>query len=172
MTLSTYKTAILCALLFVALSSMKDKRIAVFHSSHSSVHNDPELCDSLIGFAKKYLKKPYCYGARPPKCFDCSGFVNFVFNNFGTKVSNSSGAIALEGKFISNLNAVAGDLIFFTGRNSQSETVGHVGIVISEKEGVIEFIHASVQSGVVISYSNEDYYQKRFMFVKRVKLTQ
>jgi len=147
----------------------KDTSPAFSHID-SSVNNDSALCDSLIRFASKYLNKPYCYGSNPPKCFDCSGFVNFVFGNFGKVVPNSSGAIALHGKFISFKNAQAGDLIFFTGRNSQSETVGHVGIVTEEKAGKIYFIHASVQAGVIVSNTEEDYYKKRLLFVKRVKL--
>ena len=171
MILSDLKAATFWVLLGVfTLGSTKPEKVAVFHETASSFHNDPQLCDSVINFASKYLKKPYCYGSKPPKCFDCSGFVNFVFKNFGTTVPNSSGAIAFEGKFISFKNAVAGDLIFFTGRNSQSETVGHVGIVTEQKEGIIFFIHASVQAGVIVSNTSEVYYNKRLMFVKRVKL--
>ncbi len=147
----------------------KGKSPAFFHVD-STIQNDSALCDSMLKFASKYLKKPYCYGSNPPKCFDCSGFVNFVFGNFGKVVPNSSGAIALHGKFISFKNASKGDLIFFTGRNSQSETVGHVGIVTESKDGLIYFIHASVQAGVIVSNTGEEYYKKRLMFVKRIKL--
>ncbi len=169
--LTIIKGRTLFFLLILPLLAMieKDTSLAFSHID-SSVHNDSAVCDSLIKFASKYLKKPYCYGSNPPKCFDCSGFVNFVFGNFGKVVPNSSGAIALQGKFISFKNAVAGDLIFFTGRNSQSETVGHVGIVTEEKNGTINFIHASVQAGVIVSNTEEDYYKKRLLFVKRVKL--
>jgi cell wall-associated NlpC family hydrolase len=147
----------------------KEKNPAFFYVN-SSVQNDSTTCDSLLKFASNYLKKPYCYGSNPPKCFDCSGFVNFVFGNFGKVVPNSSGAIALQGKFISFKNASKADLIFFTGRNSQSETVGHVGIVTEYKDGLIYFIHASVQAGVIVSNTGEEYYKKRLLFVKRIKL--
>lgn len=161
---------LLFLLILPLLAMNKKDGSPAFSHVHSSIHNDPVLCDSLIRFASNYLKKPYCYGSRPPKCFDCSGFVNFVFGNFGTTVPNSSGAIALVGKFVSFEHALKGDLIFFTGRNSQSETVGHVGIVTEFKDGMIYFIHASVQAGVIISNTEEAYYKQRFMFVKRVQL--
>lgn len=128
-----------------------------------------ELCDSLVRFAKKYLDKPYCYGSKPPKCFDCSGFTAFVFKEFGTDLPHSSGAMAFLGKFVSFDHSSPGDLIFFNGRSS-GENIGHVGIVTEFKEGKIYFIHASVQAGVIISNSDEAYYKKRFMFVKRIKL--
>ena len=169
--LTIIKGRTLFFLLILPMLAMIEKDTSpAFSHIDSSVHNDSAVCDSLIKFASKYLKKPYCYGSNPPKCFDCSGFVNFVFGNFGKVVPNSSGAIALHGKFISFKNAVAGDLIFFTGRNSQSETVGHVGIVTEERGGTIYFIHASVQAGVIVSNTEEDYYKKRLLFVKRVKL--
>jgi cell wall-associated NlpC family hydrolase len=152
------------------LGSMKNKEIAVFYDAHSSINNDSTTCDSLISFAKKYIKKPYCYGSRPPKCFDCSGFVNFVFGNFKTSVPNSSSEIALYGKFISFANVKAGDLIFFTGSKSQTESVGHVGIITEIKDGAIYFIHASVRAGIIISHTEEKYYKERLLFVKRVKI--
>jgi cell wall-associated NlpC family hydrolase len=141
----------------------------VFYSSHSAVKNNPALCDSLINYARQYLNKPYCYGSNVPKCFDCSGFVQYVFSHFGSKLPNSSGNIAYYGKFISFKNASAGDLIFFNGR-STGETVGHVGIVTKIEGNAIYFIHASVQAGVIVSNTLESYYSNRLMFVKRVRL--
>ncbi len=135
----------------------------------SAVQWDSSKADSLIKFAKQYLKKPYCYGSKIPKCFDCSGFVMHCFNKFGKELPHSSQSIAFLGKFVSYGHARRGDLIFFTGRNSASETVGHVGIVTSIENGTINFIHASVQSGVVISNDAEAYYKSRFMFIKRIK---
>jgi cell wall-associated NlpC family hydrolase len=132
--------------------------------------NNPETCDSLICFAKNYLHKPYCYGSRPPSCFDCSGFTAFVFNHFNAQLPHSSGSMAFLGKFVSFKHASPGDLVFFNGRASGNETIGHVGIVTEFRDGKIFFIHASVQAGVIISNSEEAYYKKRFMFVKRIKL--
>ncbi len=129
-----------------------------------------EKQDSLIAFAKRYLHRPYCYGSKPPKCFDCSGFVQFCFKQFNVDLPHSSHSSAFLGKFVSPEHARIGDLIFFTGRNHETETVGHVGIVTEILDGKIYFIHASVQAGVIISNSEEAYYKKRFMMVKRFKL--
>lgn len=133
-------------------------------------NQDSVLKDSVYQFALKWLKKPYCYGSKPPSCFDCSGFVQYCFKQVGKSMPHSSASLAFTGKFVSFSHARKGDLIFFTGRNSQSENVGHVGIVREYKEGKIYFIHASVQAGVIESSSSEDYYKKRLMFVKRIKL--
>ncbi len=148
----------------------KEHREGSFLYSEVSSKNSPALCDSLVQFAKTYLGKPYCYGSKPPACFDCSGFTAFVFSKFNKELPHSSGSMAFLGKFVSIPHASAGDLIFFNGRASGTETVGHVGIVTEYRDGRIFFIHASVQAGVIISDSEEAYYKKRFMFVKRIKL--
>lgn len=166
---TVFRVLLICGCVLL-LASFRPASVGGVRSVHSSIHNDSVLVDSLLRFAATYLKKPYCYGSRVPSCFDCSGFVNHVFATFGTRVSNSSGAIALEGKFISFKNATPGDLIFFNGRNANSETVGHVGIVSSRAGDTIHFIHASVQAGVIYSHTLEPYYSKRLLFVKRVKL--
>ena len=140
------------------------------NDSNTFVNQDSVLKDSVYQFALKWLKKPYCYGSKPPSCFDCSGFVQYCFSQVGKKMPHSSATLAFSGKFVSFGHAKKGDLIFFTGRNSQSENVGHVGIVREYKDGKIYFIHASVQAGVIESNSSEEYYKKRLLFVKRIKL--
>lgn len=82
----------------------------------------------------------------------------------------SSSEIATTGNFISFGNATAGDLVFFTGSNKNSEDVGHVGIVTKRELNRIYFIHASVQAGVIESHTEEKYYEDRLLFVKRLKI--
>ena len=132
--------------------------------------NDSMVCDSLFCFAKQYIDKPYCYGSKTPKCFDCSGLVRHVFSHFGVELPHCSDCQGKLGKFVSPKNAMRGDLIFFNGRQKNSETVGHVGIVSHREGEKIFFIHASVQAGVIISNSEELYYRERFMFVKRISI--
>ncbi|MDI1232791.1 MAG: C40 family peptidase [bacterium] len=155
--------------------TIKEQEVFSFSSTTvQSTCDDTEVntekVDSLLAFANRYLNKPYCYGSKPPKCFDCSGFVQFCFSQFNVQLPHSSHSSAFLGKFVSVEHARKGDLIFFTGRNHASETVGHVGIVTELKDDKIYFIHASVQAGVIISNTEEDYYKKRFMMVKRFKL--
>lgn len=161
-----------CLLVVVLLlTSMRSEPLDSAHAVQGSgIINDSAKSDSLIQKASLYLHKPYCYGANPPQCFDCSGLVNHVFKQFGIALPNSSGSIALYGQFVSFNHAKKGDLIFFNGRQSGTETVGHVGIVTHMQSDTIYFIHASVQSGVIVSHTKEAYYQQRLLFVKRVKI--
>ncbi|MBC7425843.1 MAG: C40 family peptidase [Bacteroidia bacterium] len=131
---------------------------------------DTSKQDRLLAYAEKHLGKRYGYGKTGKGGFDCSGFVMQCFNNFGVELPHSSSAMAYLGNFVSFEHARKGDLIFFTGRSSETETVGHVGIVTEIKNNVIYFIHASVQAGVIISNTEEIYYKKRFMLIKRLPI--
>ena len=46
--------------------------------------------DSLIVFARKYTGTPYRRGGKGPTRFDCSGFMQYVFNHFSCELNASS----------------------------------------------------------------------------------
>jgi cell wall-associated NlpC family hydrolase len=62
-----------------------------------------------------------------------------------------------------------GDLILFTGTDSSDRRVGHMGIIVSNENDSLRFIHSSSgkANGVTITPLNE-YYKGRFMKVIRV----
>ncbi|WP_443939768.1 C40 family peptidase [Pedobacter sp. MW01-1-1] len=131
---------------------------------------DKEATNSttLIDFAKSMLGIPYRYATSNPKIgFDCSGFVNYVFSNFGFKVPRSSVEFSHTGKETTLTNAKVGDVLIFTGSNARVRRIGHVGIIYSiDESGGIKFIHASSGKahGVTIT-PLEGYYKTRFMKV-------
>lgn len=123
---------------------------------------------SLLEFAKSLLGVRYrVASSSPTRGFDCSGFVNYVFSNFGFKVPRSSREFATSGESKKLEDARIGDVIVFTGTNSKVRTPGHVGIVYSISGDEIKFIHSSSGNahGVTISSLNEGFYQKRFLKV-------
>lgn len=129
-----------------------------------------DMVADMIAYAKKFMGTRYVRGGKSPKGFDCSGFTGYVFRQFGYNLSASSAAQATQGVQIKREEAEPGDLLFFTGRNSRSGRVGHVGIVIDNDAvtGEITFIHASVSSGISIDRVSAPYYAKRFLSVRRV----
>ena len=62
-----------------------------------------------------------------------------------------------------------GDLVFFQGRSGKGG-VGHTGIVteVDTTTGVFRFIHAATSTGVIYSYSTEEYYAKRYIGARRL----
>ena len=136
-------------------------------------HKDGIQADSLINFCKKQLGTHYLYASCDPKSgFDCSGFVYYVFNHFKVKVPRSSVDYYNVGKTIHPDSFKIGDVIVFTGTNLKIRTPGHVGIILSNYGGKLQFIHSSSNkknSGVKISnYDDSSNYKKRFLKIVRV----
>ena len=126
--------------------------------------------DELVAFAKTLIGVPYLYASTDPeKGFDCSGFITYVFNHFNIKVPRSSVDFTNYGKEMTPEAARPGDLILFTGTDSTLRIVGHMGIIVSNEQGKILFIHSSSgkANGVVIT-PLERYYLGRFVKVVRV----
>jgi cell wall-associated NlpC family hydrolase len=118
----------------------------------------------LISFAKGFLGVPYRYAsALPENGFDCSGFVHFVFSNFGINVPHSSKAFKNLGMLVKPENFKVGDVLVFYGYRNATQ-IGHVGIICEAAGMNSKFIHAS--SGkvkeVIISELNSEMYKRRF----------
>ena len=63
--------------------------------------------------------------------------------------------------------AKPGDLVFFA--TAGGTKVSHVGIIHTiNPNGEVTFIHSSTSKGVIISTLNEKYWNKAYLFVKRV----
>jgi cell wall-associated NlpC family hydrolase len=129
--------------------------------------------DSVVRFAKKFLGTRYRYGGMSPTTgFDCSGFVNFVYLNFGIKLPRSSRDFAKVENKVSRENCGVGDVMVFAGGNPSKRPIGHVAIIISTENNDIEFIHASTRSkngGIIITkLSESEYYKKRLVSIVRI----
>lgn len=124
----------------------------------------------FVAFAKQFLGTPYLYGStNPEKGFDCSGFVNHVARHFGIEVPRSSVEFTNIGEEIQIIDAQAGDLILFTGTDSNRRIVGHIGIVTQNPGGQIMFIHSSSGNANGVTESAlEGYYQTRFIKIVRI----
>lgn len=124
---------------------------------------DRNLVDKLIDFAKSFLGTRYVYGGSSPRGFDCSGFVSYVFSNFGFSLPRTADEQANIGDTVTRDSLEKGDLVFF--KTLGSSIINHVGIYIGDGQ----FIHASSGAGkVVISPLNEGYYLSHYIKAKRV----
>lgn len=126
--------------------------------------------EALVAFAETLVGVPYLYASTDPaRGFDCSGFITYVFNHFQIKVPRSSIDFTNVGKEVSVDSAKRGDIILFTGTDSTERFVGHMGIVVSNQTGELQFIHSSSGKahGVIVTPLNV-YYKRRFMKVIRI----
>ncbi|HTM91431.1 MAG TPA: C40 family peptidase [Flavisolibacter sp.] len=136
----------------------------------SQVHTKNVHPQHVIDFAKTLIGTPYKYASTDPKIgFDCSGFITYVFTHFDVIVPRSSIGFTNVGKEISTDNAKPGDLILFTGTDSAEKFVGHMGLIVSNQNKQLEFIHSTSgkKYGVTITPLN-DYYQSRYVKTIRI----
>jgi cell wall-associated NlpC family hydrolase len=124
--------------------------------------------DDVISFAETLIGIKYRYGSMDKqKGFDCSGFINYVFNHFNISVPRVSVDFTNAGEEVSLKDSKPGDIILFTGSDAKSGIVGHMGLITENKNGDVKFIHASESRGVIISGMNS-YFIPRFVKVNRV----
>jgi cell wall-associated NlpC family hydrolase len=122
--------------------------------------------DFLIDKASGYLGTRYRSGGTSASGFDCSGLMFTTFKEIDMTLPRSSRDMAKYGFEVSKSNAQKGDLIFFT--TNRKGTISHVGMITEVSDDEIKFIHSSTSSGVIISSTNEDYYQRTFVQINRV----
>lgn len=67
--------------------------------------------EAVLKVAKKYVGVPYVFGGENPNGFDCSGYVRFVFAQFGLDLPHSVIAQSRMGIVISKEDALPGDIV-------------------------------------------------------------
>ncbi len=126
------------------------------------------FAELLLTLAKRYEGSNYRLGAslETSSSTDCSGFVQYVCQNFMVALPRTSSEQAHYGKTVTSQmdfsKMLPGDLLFFRrgGRG-----IGHVGIYM----GNGKMIHASSpRSGIIVTDLNQPYYQSTFVVAKRV----
>ena len=81
----------------------------------------------ILGVAKKYIGAPYCRGGAGPQCFDCSGFVKYIYQKKGIELPRSAHDQYRVAHKISKAKAQPGDLVFFVTSKGYAY---HVGIYV------------------------------------------
>lgn len=136
----------------------------------SQIHTKNVHPQQVVDFAKTLIGTPYRYASTDPKVgFDCSGFITYVFNHFNIIVPRSSIDFTNVGRAIPSDSAKSGDLILFTGTDSTEKFVGHMGLIVSNQDKQLEFIHSTSgkKHGVTITPFS-DYYKSRYMKTIRI----
>ena len=119
---------------------------------------------ALMAEAQKHLGKRYVFGTSGPDTFDCSGYLCYVLNHSGVA---SVGRTTAQGLYnmcvpVSPEDARPGDLCFFQGTYSTSNTVTHCGIYMGD--GMM------INAGDPVKYANIEtaYWQNHFFSFARV----
>ncbi|MCC0696183.1 C40 family peptidase [Clostridioides sp. ES-S-0048-02] len=152
---------------YVSSQYLAEKGSVDTSTPSDSTNSPSQGADSVIGFAKTLLGKPYVWGAEGPNSFDCSGFTQYVMKkSAGVSIPRVSRDQSKYGAYVNRGDLRSGDLIFFDTQGSNNGSVSHVGIYM----GNGEMIHASSGSSkkVTISNINSSYYSSRYVNARRV----
>ena len=116
---------------------------------------------SVIATAKKYIGTPYKFGGTTPKAFDCSGYLQYVFQENGMTLPRTADEQFKLGKSAKTAELEAGDLVFF---ETYEKGASHCGIYL----GGGKFIHASTSKGVRIDELSGDYWNTHYYGGKHI----
>lgn len=117
---------------------------------------------AIAGTALSLRGAPYRNGGADPSGFDCSGFVHYVFEQYGRMLPRSVSDQFHIGQEVRPEALEPGDLVFFT---TSAAGPSHVGIAI----GGDEFVHAPSSNGVVrVERIGANYWAARFVGARRV----
>jgi cell wall-associated NlpC family hydrolase len=70
---------------------------------------------AAIEVGSRYIGTPYRYGGTSPDGFDCSGFVQYVYDKLGVALPRTAEEQASAGTRVSAREARPGDIVSFTG---------------------------------------------------------
>ena len=117
---------------------------------------------ALSGTALSLRGAPYRLGGDDPSGFDCSGLVQYVYQQHGVAMPREVREQFRVGKTVDRGRLEPGDLVFFS---TVAPGASHVGIVI----GGDQFIHAPSERGVVrVENLSSQYWSTRYIGAKRV----
>lgn len=118
----------------------------------------------IARYAQNFLGARYVYGGNGPNAFDCSGFVNYVYKQFGYSLNRGASSQLENGYSVERSELQAGDLVFFKAGGT-SMPVSHVGLYVGEGT----FIHASTQTkGVRLDNLDSGYYADVYVYARRI----
>jgi len=119
---------------------------------------------AAVDLAAQFLGVPYVWGGTSPSGFDCSGLMQYVYNQLGYKINRVAEDQMKNGIAISRENLAPGDLVGFYS-SPGSGYISHIGMYVGN--GIM--IHAP-HTGDVVKYTSIDgsYYSSRFAGGRRI----
>jgi len=121
--------------------------------------------ENLASMIKKLEGKPYVWAEEGPYCFDCSGYLYYMFGSMGVDIPRVAREQIKSGQPIAIEDLKFGDFVFFDTTKRRTGKISHVGIYL--KDGW--FSHAS-SADKKITYGNlftSKYYKTRYKGARR-----
>lgn len=120
------------------LVCLPDSRLAYVQKGNIEIEPMLTKKDDLVHFSKRFLGLPYTWGGRTSFGYDCSGFIQMLYQKINVFLPRDARDQILSKhlKMIPIGALTPGDLIFF---GQDEKTIGHVGLSIGNNQ----FIHAT-----------------------------
>jgi cell wall-associated NlpC family hydrolase len=118
--------------------------------------------EQVVDLAEQYVGAPYRWGGASPAGFDCSGFVMWVYGQFGVSLPHNEAGQLASGPNVSADDLQPGDVLVFA--NTYRAGLSHVGIYVGDGQ----FVHAADERhGVTISNLWDGYWAQRLVGATR-----
>jgi peptidoglycan DL-endopeptidase CwlO len=90
---------------------------------------------AIANLALRFQGVPYLLGGRTPAGFDCSGFILYVYAQFGISLPHGVSGQAASGTRISRADARPGDLVIFNDHSHNGIYLGNGTMIDSPRPG-------------------------------------
>ena len=116
----------------------------------------------VADLAQQYVGSRYIWGGTGPNGFDCTGFVLYIYSQFGVSLPHNEAGQLKSGTRVSADELQPGDVVVFA--NTYRAGLSHVGIYLGEGQ----FVHAVDEAhGVMVSNLWDGYWSPRFVGASR-----
>ena len=139
------------------------ERLVSFYTEWELDPREPQryLGEDVAAYALNYVGCRYVSGGKGPSKFDCSGFVYYVYKQFGYDLKpGARNQWSILDESVKKEDLLPGDLLFFSRRGR----IFHVGIYIGDGQ----FVHAAnSRKGVIVTDIDDPWYANRYCGAKR-----
>ena len=151
------RVAVCCACI-VVLSSATVASAAPLATPDASLAPGVQVAD----LAQQLVGSRYAWGGSSPAGFDCTGFVMWVFGQFGVTLPHNEAGQLASGDRVGVDDLEPGDVLVFA--NTYRPGLSHVGIYV----GAGQFVHAvDERHGVLVSNLWDTYWGPRLVGATR-----
>jgi cell wall-associated NlpC family hydrolase len=123
---------------------------------------EPTTGSQVATLAEQYVGSPYRWGGISPAGFDCTGFVMWVYSQFGVWLPHNEAGQLASGPRVNKDELEPGDVLVFA--NTYRAGLSHVGIYVGDGQ----FVHAVDEAhGVMLSALGDGYWAARLVGASR-----
>jgi cell wall-associated NlpC family hydrolase len=153
------RLAMCLAVMTVLLSSAS---VALAAPDAAPVPTVRDQGSELADFAEQFVGSRYRWGGASPAGFDCTGFVMWIFSQFGVALPHNESGQLDSGPRVGPDDLQPGDVLVFA--NTYRAGLSHTGIYVGDGQ----FVHAADERhGVVISNLWDSYWAPRLVGASR-----